>query len=333
MIHSIEPDELSVPEVHRLLLGGVAPRPIALVSTNSKNGLPNLSPFSFYNSFGANPPIVAFSAARKGRDASLKDTYNNLMDTKECVINAVTYSMVEQINIASAEFPPDVNEFKKSGLTPVKSDIVKPFRVKESPFQMECILRDMLSYGSAGASANIAVCEVIKFHYSEDIISGGIIHPDKIDLVGRMSADFYNRASGNAIFRIEKPINKNPIGLDSLPEYILLSDIYSKNELAKLANIEKLPSYEEAEDFINKFISFFDVLLETTPEAFIVYQHQNEYKKMLKTALYLTNNTNLNTEQFFQKTVKVAINNDDLNFAINVAVFFGKYLIRKKIEL
>jgi len=142
-----EPKDLTVREVHRLLLGGVAPRPIALVSTISVDGINNLSPFSFFNAFGANPPIVAFSPSRRGRDSSLKDTYNNLIATKECVIQSVTHSMVEQVNLASAEFPSDYDEFVKSGLTPLISELVKPKRVKESPFQMECKLLEMKSFG------------------------------------------------------------------------------------------------------------------------------------------------------------------------------------------
>ena len=181
MLH-IEPSDLAVKEVHRLLLGGVGPRPIALVSTVSKDGILNLTPFSFFNVFGANPPIIAFSPSRRGRNATLKDTYYNLMDNGECVVQSVTYSMVEQINLASTEYDPGIDEFVKSGLTPVDSDIVKPKRVQESPFQMECKLREMRSFGEGGASANIAICEVLKFHVAEDIFKDGVIHPDLIDL-------------------------------------------------------------------------------------------------------------------------------------------------------
>ena len=164
------PADLSVPEFHRLLLGGVGPRPIALVSTLSEDGKRNLSPFSFFNAFGANPPTVAFSPARRGRDGSLKDTYNNIKSSKECVINAVTYPMVEQISLASTEYETGVDEFIKSGLTALESDLVKPQRVKESPFQMECKLVELKSYGESGGSANLAICEVLKIHVSEDIL-------------------------------------------------------------------------------------------------------------------------------------------------------------------
>ncbi len=214
------PKDLPVPKVHQLLLGGVGPRPIALVSTLSVDGIPNLTPFSFFNVFGANPPVLAFSPSRRGRDATLKDTYYNLMKTKECVVQSVTFPMVEQISLASTQYPPEVDEFKKSGLTPVDSDIVKPKRVKESPFQMECKLLEIKSFGEGGASANIAICEVVRFHIAEDIFENGIIHPDLIDLVGRMSGNFYNRASGNSIFEIEKPVLKKGIGYDEIPAFI-----------------------------------------------------------------------------------------------------------------
>jgi flavin reductase (DIM6/NTAB) family NADH-FMN oxidoreductase RutF len=218
MLH-FTPKELPVPKVHQFLIGGVAPRPIALVSTLSKDGTPNLSPFSFFNVFGANPPVVAFSPARRGKDFSLKDTYYNIVETKECVIQTVTYSMVEQVSLASTQYKSEVNEFEKSGLTPIESDIVKPFRVKESPFQMECKLLEIKSYGEGGSSANIAICEVLKFHISEDIIKDGIIQPDLLDPVARMSGNFYVRASGNAVFTVVQPTTKIGVGYDGLPEF------------------------------------------------------------------------------------------------------------------
>ncbi|MFB3056658.1 MAG: flavin reductase family protein, partial [Ignavibacteriaceae bacterium] len=237
MLH-YKPEDISVPEFHKLLLGGVGPRPIALVSTLSAEGKINLSPFSFFNAFGVNPPIIAFSPARRGKDASLKDTYNNLIATKECVVQSVTFSMVEQISLASTEYPTEVNEFIKSGLTPINSDVVKPKRVKESPFQMECKLIEMKSYGESGGSANMAICEVLKIHVAEDIFTNGLIDPKKIDLVGRMSGNFYCRANGEAIFEVEKPTAKKGIGYDQLPDFIKHSHVFTANNLAKLANVE-----------------------------------------------------------------------------------------------
>lgn len=318
MLH-YEPKNLSVPEVHRLLLGGVAPRPIALVSTISKDGINNLSPFSFFNAFGANPPIVAFSPSRRGRDATLKDTYNNLMDIKECVIQAVTYEMVEQVSLASAEYAPDVDEFIKSGLTPIESDIVKPKRVKESPFQMECKLLEMRSFGEGGAAANIAICEVLKFHVAEDIFTKGIIDPVKIDLAARMSGSFYSRAA-NGVFPLEQPVLKKCIGYDQIPIHIRQSEIYSANDLGKFGHSESIPSENEVMDFINQIKNENLEQFESGYDAFIRYQRLNDYRRMLKAALELSENQKRNIEF----SVKSALQNNDLDFAWKAALYAGK---------
>ena len=315
MLH-YEPKNLSVPEVHKLLLGGVAPRPIALVSTISKDGINNLSPFSFFNAFGANPPIVAFSPSRRGKDATLKDTYNNLIAVKECVIQAVTHSMAEQVSLASAEYAPDVDEFIKSGLTPVDSDIVKPKRVKESPFQMECKLLEMKSFGEGGASANMAVCKVVKFHVAEDLFTNGIIDPLKIDLVARMSGDFYTRA-GSGVFVVEKPIGKKCIGYDQIPKHIRESEIYSANDLGKFGNSESIPSDNEFMEFIKKIKEEKLELFESGKDAFLRYQRLNDHKRMLKAALELSETQKINV----QLTVKCALQNNDMEFAWKAALF------------
>jgi flavin reductase (DIM6/NTAB) family NADH-FMN oxidoreductase RutF len=315
MLH-YEPKDLSTREVHRLLLGGVAPRPIALVSTVSKDGINNLSPFSFFNAFGANPPIVAFSPSRRGRDATLKDTYNNLIETKECVIQSVTHSMVEQVNLASAEFSPDIDEFVKSGLTPINSDIVKPKRVKESPFQMECKLIEMKSFGEQGASANLAICEVLKFHVAEDLFTDGIIDPVKIDLVARMSGDFYSRA-GSDVFVLKMPGTKKCIGYDQIPEHIRKSEIYSANDLGKFGNSESIPSQEEVDSFIKKIMDQKIDNFEESTEAFLRYQRLGDYYKMLKAAL----GTNENQPRNVELAVKYALPKNDMGFAWKAAMF------------
>jgi flavin reductase (DIM6/NTAB) family NADH-FMN oxidoreductase RutF len=320
MFH-IEPKDVTTKEVHRLLLGGVAPRPIALVSTISNNGFNNLTPFSFFNVFGANPPIIAFSPSRRGRDATLKDTYYNLMENGECVVQSVTYSMVEQINLASTEYDPDVDEFVKSGLTPIDSDIVKPKRVKESPFQMECKLREMRSFGEGGSSANIAICEVVKFHIAEDIFRDGIIHPDLIDLAGRMSNDFYCRASGEAVFEMKKPSHSKGVGYDKLPDFIKDSDVYSANNLGKFGIIEQIPSDEE----VNIFIADFDKkeirLFEPTLEAFYRYQMQGDVEKMLKAALELRRQNYNKSRKLFELTAKRALEKNEIVFAWKSALY------------
>lgn len=323
MLH-IEPKDVSVPEFHKLLLGGVAPRPIALVSTLSEDGKPNLSPFSFFNAFGVNPPIIAFSAARRGKGGSLKDTYNNLMQTKECVVQAVTYSMVEQISLASSEYPSDVDEFFKSGLTPIESDKVKPPRVKQSPFQMECILKDMISYGEGGGSANLAICEVVKLHVKKDIIKDGIIEPDLIDLVARMSANYYCRANGDSIFEVEKPGTSLGVGFDNIPEFIKISEIYSANDLAKFAGISKIPSSKEAFE-LKKNIE--DERLKINlplVETFFEYQVLNNYKHMLKLALTILQKDKKETK-YLELTAKNALQNNDKKFAWKSALMVDQF--------
>lgn len=264
----IKPADITVPEVHRLLLGGVGPRPIALVSSISGTGLRNLSPFSFFNAFGANPPLIIFSPARRGRDATLKDTYLNVAETKECVVHAVTHDMVEQINLASTEYPPDVDEFLTSGFTPVPSVLVRPERVKESPFQMECKVLEVRSFGNGGGSANLVICEVVLFHVAEDIFINGIIHPDKIDLVARMGGDFYTRAVSPSVFEIEKPLTKIGIGYNHLPEYIRKSPFLSGNDIAKLANHTAIPSPDEVSGFIAQHEKDTVISYELTPQSF-----------------------------------------------------------------
>lgn len=203
---SYDPKNGTIPETHHLLLGGVAPRPIALVSTISEEGINNLSPFSFFNAFGANPPVVVFSPSRRGRDATTKDTLNNLEKNPECVIQAVTTEIVEKVNIASTEFPPEIDEFEKSGLTPVDSLKIKPKRVKESPFQMECVVKQIVPIGESNASGNLVICEVVLFHFDEALFTDGSIDPQKIKLVGRNSASYYTNAFGDSIFELKKPL-------------------------------------------------------------------------------------------------------------------------------
>ena len=317
MLH-YEPKDISFPEFHKLLLGGVGPRPIALVSTLSADGQNNLSPFSFFNAFGVNPPMIAFSPARRGKDATLKDTYNNLIATNECVIQSVTYSMVEQISLASTEYPSEVDEFIKSGLTPVDSEIVKPKRVKESPFQMECKLVEMKSYGESGGSANIAICEVLKIHVAEDIFTNGIIDPKKIDLVARMSGNFYCRANGEAIFEVEKPIAKQGIGYDQLPDFIKESHVFTANNLAKFANVESIPEEISVKEFITEVGKEKNEGFEQSEEAFYRYQRLSNYKYMMKTALQFLNEDHPKAKYFIELTAKCALENNDTDYAWKV---------------
>jgi len=324
-MHHYLSNEISVPEVQRLLQGGIGPRPIALVSTISKDGINNLTPFSFFNVFGANPPIIAFSPSRRGRDASLKDTYLNLIDTKECVVQAVTYEMVEQVSLASTEYERGVDKFIKSGLTPIDSDLVKPKRVEESPFQMECKLLDMMSYGDGGASANIAICEVIKFHVAEDLFVNGLIHPNKIDLVARMSGDFYCRANGNAIFEVEKPTKKKGIGYDQIPESIKSSNVYSANNLGKFANIESIPSGNSVSELIQEVTAKDLKDFELSLDAFYRYKRQNNFAYMLKYVLMSSDLSKEKRKELLEKTAKCALESNDTEFAWKTALYGGRF--------
>lgn len=303
----IIPKDVPFREVWSYLLGGVAPRPIALVSTLSADGTLNLSPFSFFNAFGSNPPVIAFGPNRRGRDGTQKDTYNNLIATKECVVQCVTYDMVQQVNLASTEYPTNVNEFVKSGLTPVSSDIVKPFRVAESPFQMECKLLEMKSYGNNPSSGNLAICEVVKFHISEELFHNGVINPQKIDLVARMGADFYCRASGNAVFVVQKPGEKIGIGYDQLPDYIKKSNVLTANNLGQLGLIEKIPSDVEVDEFLSE--------LENSS-----IKETNEYGKLLLTGF------NSNDTAKIEQSIKTALDKSDLDIAWKAVIILGRVL-------
>ncbi len=320
----IIPGESSISEIQRLLQGGVGPRPIALVSTISKEGINNLSPFSFFNVFGANPPVIAFSPSRKGRDGVFKDTYLNLLETKECVVQSVTFDMVEQVSLASTEYPKGMDEFIKSGLTPINSDLVHPKRVKESPFQMECRLLDMISYGSGGASANIAICEVIKFHVNEEVFVDGVIHPNKIDLVARMSADFYCRANGNAIFEVEKPTKKIGIGYDQIPEFIKRSNVYSANNLGKLGNIELIPSEEAVTSYIQEVKALTINDFELSLSAFNRFEQDRNFTYMLK---YILSDSGLDSKvkkNLLEKTARIALESNQTETAWKIALFAGR---------
>jgi flavin reductase (DIM6/NTAB) family NADH-FMN oxidoreductase RutF len=244
---TFNPKEIPVPKMHGLLLDAVAPRPIAFASTVDEQGRVNLSPFSFFNVFSANPPILIFSPARRGRDNTTKHTYENVLKVSEVVINIVNYSIVHQTSLASVEYPEGVNEFIKSGLTEVKSIMVKPPRVKESPVAFECKVNQVVPLGNQGAAGNLVICEVLLMHVQEEIMNeNGRIDPWKLDAVARMGQDYYCRAQGDNIFIVPKPGEKIKIGIDQLPEAIVKSKLFTKQDLAILANIEKLP-YDGAE--------------------------------------------------------------------------------------
>jgi flavin reductase (DIM6/NTAB) family NADH-FMN oxidoreductase RutF len=247
---TINPKETKTAEVHALLLGAIAPRPIAFASTVDKEGNVNLSPFSFFNVFSAKPPIVVFSPARRVRDNTGKHTLDNVMTTKEVVINIVNYDIVEQMSLASTEYDKGVNEFIKAGLTEVASDRVKPPHVKEAPVAFECRVNDVISLGPEGGAGNLVICEVLLIHVNENILDeDGKISPYKLDAVARMGGDYYLRANGDSIFELPKPIRNKGMGIDQLPDHIRNSSLLTGNNLARLGNTETMPSLEEVEAF------------------------------------------------------------------------------------
>lgn len=243
---SIIPSEIPQGVLHQHLLGCVSPRPIAFASTVDKHGNPNIAPYSFFNCFSSNPPILVFSSNRKGTDNTTKDTLHNVETTGEVVINMVSHSIVQQMAIASIAFPADVSEFEKSGLTPIESDLVKPFRVKESPAQLECKVQQIISLGDKGGAGNLIICEVVKMHIDENVMDENKkIDPQKIDLMGRMGRAFYVRASGKNVYPIYQNVGEITIGFDQLPESIRNSEILTGNNLGQLAGMTALPSAEE----------------------------------------------------------------------------------------
>lgn len=244
---TIIPGDIKTAQFHQLLLGAIAPRPICFASTIDEEGNPNLSPFSFFNVFGSKPPILIFSPARRVRDNTIKHTLENAIATKEVVINVVNYAIVQQMSLSSCEYPKGVNEFIKAGLTPIASEIVKPFRVKESPAQFECKVLEVKATGEEGGAGNLIICEVLRMHIHDDVLNEqGQIDPHKIDLVARMGGDHYCRASGNAVFDVAKPNMQLGIGIDALPDAIKQSHILSGNHLGQLANVSSIPALDES---------------------------------------------------------------------------------------
>jgi flavin reductase (DIM6/NTAB) family NADH-FMN oxidoreductase RutF len=242
---TIDPKETPIPKLHHYLLGAVGPRPIAFASTIDADGKPNLAPFSFFNVFSSNPPLCIFSPNRSGRTGENKDTFYNVKAVPEVVINAVTYDIVEQMSLASSPYEKGVDEFEKAGFTKLKSDLVKPYRVKESPVHLECKVKEVIELGTTGGSGNLIMCEIVKIHIDENILdASGNIDQQKIDLVARMGGDWYCRANGQALFEVKKPITTKGVGFDALPEWVRNNEILSGNDLGKLASVENLPSKE-----------------------------------------------------------------------------------------
>ena len=272
---SFTPKELTVAKMHHYLLGAIGPRPIAFASTIDVNGQANLAPFSFFNVFSANPPILIFSPARSGRTNTTKDTYNNVKAHPEVVINVVNFDIVEQMSLASSPYPAGENEFVKSGLTPIPSDLVKPFRVKESPVQFECKVNQVIELGTEGGAGNLIICEVVKFHIDESYLDENqLIDQQKIDLVARMGGNWYCRANEHAMFELEKPITTCGVGYDQLPQDFLQSDVLSKNLLARLAGIEEIPDETDVNEYKLMELSDLFLSLDSQPKELELALHK-----------------------------------------------------------
>ncbi|WP_164731693.1 flavin reductase family protein [Flagellimonas beolgyonensis] len=239
---TIDPTELAQPDLHQILLTAVAPRPICFASTVDKDGNVNLSPYSFFNVFSSNPPIMIFSPARSGRDNSLKHTHQNVLEVPEVVINIVNQPMVEQMSLSSTAYDKGVNEFVKAGFTEVPSEKVKPPRVAEAPVSFECTVQEVIELAQTPGAGNLIMAKVELIHINESYLTGGVLDTEKLDLVGRMGANWYIRATKDALFEIPKPLRTKGIGVDALPKGIRESDVLTGNNLGRLGNLESLPS-------------------------------------------------------------------------------------------
>ncbi len=276
---SVEPKDISTVQVQGYLQSAVGPRPIAFASTIDENGNPNLSPFSFFNVFSASPPILIFSPSRRVRDNTIKHTLINADATREVVINVVNYDMVQQTSLSSTEYADGVNEFLKAGFTAIPSDIVKPFRVAESPVQFECKVNDIISLGNQGGAGNLVICEVVKIHVSEAVLDeNGAIDQYKIDLVSRMGGNWYSRAN-QGLFEVPKPLTTLGIGVDEIPDFVKESPVFDGNDLGMLGNVEALPTTTEIDIFVKENFAVKGVLSADD----VLKQHQ-------KAKEYLNNN-------------------------------------------
>ncbi|MDG1330935.1 MAG: flavin reductase family protein [Crocinitomicaceae bacterium] len=279
---TINPSEIPVPKLHHYLLGSVGPRPIAFASTVDADGNDNLAPFSFFNVFSANPPIMVFSPARSGRTNQTKDTYNNVKEVPEVVINIVNYDIVQQMSLASSPFASGVSEFEKAGFTSLDSETIQPKRVAESPVQFECKVIEVKELGNEGGAGNLVICEVQRIHLKEEILDEkGMVDQHKIDLVSRMGGNWYCRADEGSMFEITKPITSIGIGFDSLPEDVRSSSVLTGNNLGQLAGIEELPNETDVNEYKLIELSDLFISLEDEPSKLELELH-NRAQKLLE---------------------------------------------------
>jgi len=246
MIKTIDITSGETAGIYQYLTSSVTPRPIAFVSTIDSEGNKNLSPFSFFNTFSVNPPILVFSPVRRVRNNTSKHTLDNLHQVKECVISLVTEEIAQQVSLSSCDFDAETNEFEKAGFTEVKSDLVTPSRVKESPVNFECKVNDIISLGEEGGAGSLVLCEVLKIHINETILdNNNAIDPFKLNIVSRLGSNWYGKTTKESLYEITKPISRKGMGIDYLPEEIRNSKILTGNELAILASAENIPDKKE----------------------------------------------------------------------------------------
>jgi len=283
----IIPGEINTQAFHQYLLGSIAPRPICFASTVDAAGNANLSPFSFFNVFGSHPATLIFSPARRVRDNTTKHTLDNVEATGEVVINVVNYAMVQQASLSSCDYPKGVDEFVKAGFTKLASEKVKPWRVAESPVQIECKVRQVIHTGTQGGAGNLVICDVLLMHINDEILNDKQqIDPHKIDLVARMGFDYYCRASGDAVFKVSKPNTELGVGIDQLPADVRNSRILSGNHLGQLANVKEAPipdpAFEDAR--LREIIQYFAINPEEMEKEIHLYARDLLDKGMVQEA-------------------------------------------------
>ena len=277
---TINPKEIPVPKLHHYLLGAIGPRPIAFASTVDISGNENLAPFSFFNVFSSNPPVLIFSPARSGRTNTTKDTYNNVKEVPEVVVNVVNFDIVHQMSLASSPFSANINEFEKAGFTAIDSETIQPKRVADSPVQFECKVTEVKELGDQGGAGNLVICEVLRIHIHESVLDGDqMIDQEKIDLVSRMGGNWYCRADEKSMFEIMKPITTIGIGFDQLPEDIRKSSILTGNDLGQLAGIEELPNETDVNEF--KLLELSDLFVSLEDDAVQLEKELHSKAKIL----------------------------------------------------
>ena len=256
-----KPEDLDARKLHGCLLGGIAPRPIAFVSTVDGQGRVNLAPFSYFNVFSANPPLVVFSPARRGRDATTKHTWDNVQEVGEVVVNLVDHALVHACSLASTDFAEGVDEFVKAGLTALPSEAVRPPRVAESPVQLECKVVKLESLGEQGGAGQLVFAEIVRMHFRDHVLNdAGVPDATKLDLVGRCGGDHYVRAHGDALFMVPKPLGVMGMGVDALPEDIRTSRVLTGNHLAMLGGAETMPDETEVNE--HKLLELAEVFMD-----------------------------------------------------------------------